>query len=897
MSISTTLLPPSPHVWDQVAKLICDAYAGGATGEVASRNAIALSDCRVVLPGVAHIAPLRRALAAQMPPTFIAPRMSTLSGWLALSAPATTFASNSARMMTLYAQLREHGWLKKMFSARRNLELLPLAQTLITLFDELSAALLPRMQSDIGCDEAAWESALAQLSPPARKLLSEESQLVWALWKGQLDQDDPVARRVAALNELAEQASHPLIWISAHAPTPMEQCFLDMWSMAADVQLITLDWSRDATPPLFAAAWPEILASGGQLAVSFKVVEAPAEPQLYCAANLEDEAQHGANTVFEWLRSGCSCIAIIAQDRVVARRMRALLERAQVQVADETGWKLSTTRAAATLIALLELASSRGDSVALLDLIKSPFVFANDAQRQDMLLCIEEVIRRENILGGWDKLHRTMVRHVHAQRTLQHIEKQVSALSGKRTLAAWSQTTSHVLQQLGIQGAFLQDHAGRQVLAQLEQITFGSGEITQAFSFHEWRALINMQLEKAPFVPVSPDRRVIMLQLAGAPLRQFDAVLMVGADGDHFPSRTTETLFFANAVRRELGLTTREQRECSQLREFAEMLCANERVVLSWQAHKNGEPNAASAWLLRLNLARAHAGLDALKQHVIAAHREWLNATPISAPFPAAPDLVPRTLSASGYGSLVACPYQFFATRMLGLSELDDLSDMPEKRDYGNWLHLALKQFHERVRDEQVPNGEREQLLRAVSADIFQQEIGKNGAALGWYVRWQALIPEYVEWCASREADGWHFLSAEEWREVELHWPGGTLTLRGRIDRIDVHTSGERAVLDYKTKKAPDLKKRIADGEDHQLPFYGLLEKQQVQSGVYVPLDGGASKGAPEAEDFEQWQVMLKTRIEQAWSAMAAGAPLPATGAESACQYCDVRGVCRKGAW
>jgi ATP-dependent helicase/nuclease subunit B len=31
--------------------------------------------------------------------------------------------SESERLMQLYAQLREHGWLKKMFSARRNADL------------------------------------------------------------------------------------------------------------------------------------------------------------------------------------------------------------------------------------------------------------------------------------------------------------------------------------------------------------------------------------------------------------------------------------------------------------------------------------------------------------------------------------------------------------------------------------------------------------------------------------------------------------------------------------------------------------------------------------------------------------------------------------------------------
>ncbi len=89
---------------------------------------------------------------------------------------------------------------------------------------------------------------------------------------------------------------------------------------------------------------------------------------------MEQEAQRGAQTVIDWLQAGKREIAVVAQDRVAARRLRALLERAQVVVADETGWKLSTTRAASAIAAWFELVASRGETPALLDVLKSPFV-------------------------------------------------------------------------------------------------------------------------------------------------------------------------------------------------------------------------------------------------------------------------------------------------------------------------------------------------------------------------------------------------------------------------------------------------------------------------------------------------------------------------------------------
>jgi ATP-dependent helicase/nuclease subunit B len=111
-----------------------------------------------------------------------------------------------------------------------------------------------------------------------------------------------------------------------------------------------------------------------------------------------------AQIVLRWLQQGKTDIAIVAQDRVTARRLRALLERAEVAVADETGWKLSTTRAAAALAAWNDLVSARGETNALLDLLKSPFVFPDDADRSDRVMRIEARLRRTNIAGDWQAL-------------------------------------------------------------------------------------------------------------------------------------------------------------------------------------------------------------------------------------------------------------------------------------------------------------------------------------------------------------------------------------------------------------------------------------------------------------------------------------------------------------
>jgi len=858
----------------------------------------------VLVPSFIHARHLKAALTSHLQRPYIPPRITTLSAWIAMLPPEASdeaVSSNSERMMTLYAELRQHAWLKKLFSARRNTDLLPLAQMLLTLFNELTEALLPSMQLSPNAAEERWNAALEQLPLPVRHILSDEAQLVWALWKSQLGSSDAAAACYARMMRLAEAADAPLIWINPTAPDPLHNAFLAAYSERQPVLRVTLDWHAHAVAGVYANAWTEMLEADGLdsfFAHAAGDIAQPAGVCLCAASSLEEEAQRGAQRVIDWLRAGKERIAIIAQDRVVARRIRALLDRAQVFVADETGWKLSTTRTAAAIAALLDVVSTRGETIALLDLLKSPFLCAHVPDKAARVMEIEHALRRFNVLGGWDAALAVLGNAPLARDLIKQIARQASLFAGRKSLKEWGSVTSKALDELGMRDALASDAAGSQVIDLFDMLVQDCDGMSHVFSFAEWRAFLSLQLESTPFVPAESDRRVVMLQLAGAPLRSFDAVLMVGADADHLPSQSTETLFFANAVRRELGLATREMQQRMQLRDFAELLSANPEVVLSWQSFRNGEPNPVSNWIERLQLTLERAGAPLLPIRRTEIDVQHLKCQPPVMPRPSAPGLLPRRLSASGYNSLVACPYQFFATRMLGLSGLDELSDMPEKRDYGDWLHRILRTYHETIRDTKVAMAERASLLRDISGKVFGQALAQSAAALGYYARWQKVIPAYLEWANERESQGWKFSFGEKRFDKTLSWSNGQITLHGYIDRVDENEAGERAVLDYKTKPLQSLRDKLKDTEDHQLAFYGMLSDLPVAAGHYVALEMTKDKtGDVEAKNYVDWQALLEAQIVTNIQAIANGAVLPATGVEKICLYCEVRGLCRKGAW
>ncbi len=879
-------IPPGPHFWVQVARLLI-ARADRATN---------LSERLVLVPTYAHIAQLREALSVELGGSFIPPQIRTLDSWLEQQPPdpdAEPPATATERLMTLYASLRDIGWLKKLFAARRNTDLMPLAQTLIGLGDELSAALLPTALAQPEATHDRWRAALEQLSPRAAALLSDEAQLVWQLWQVERDERDPGLARHRALQRAAAAAPCPLVWCSPWEPDALERAFLECWAQRQPVERVAIDWSPGALPGLLASAWQELLDDDG----------APPQPprpidglMLFEATGMENEAQAAAQTIIDWIGQGLQRIALIPQDRVVARRLRALLERAGIVVTDETGWKLSTTRAATALHAWIELVASRGDPERLLDFLKSPFILhpalADAAQRN----ALEAALVGAGVGAGWDALTHALAAQPQARALVEAIAREATRYAGRKPVADWVDATRAAFDALGSADAIAQDKAGAQVLEMLSRLAYECERLEHPFSLSEWRVLLDMQMEQTVFVAPRDDRRVVVVPLNGSILRAFDAAIVVGADAEHLPSRPAEVLFFANAVRRELGLDTRESRQRQQLREFASLLLTCPRVVVSWQAMRDGESVAPSPWLQRLELALETAGLSGLPRHVPRFATALLEPLTTSMPAPAAPALLPSSLSAGGYNSLVACPYQFFASRMLRLRAADELTELPEKRDYGVWLHELLKRYHEALAHTPVPRADRGALMASITDEVFGPVLLRNPAALGFLSRWLARRDAYIEWANSLEDQGWSFAFGEQAMARTLAWGSGSLQLIGKVDRVDRNADGEAIVLDYKTSKRSKLQDKLRRREDHQLPFYALLLDPAPVRAAYVAIDEEAPS-AIEADGLDAWCEALRDQLSETMTAISAGAPLPASGNAGSCAWCDMRGVCRKGAW
>jgi ATP-dependent helicase/nuclease subunit B len=252
-------------------------------------------------------------------------------------------------------------------------------------------------------------------------------------------------------------------------------------------------------------------------------------------------------------------------------------------------------------------------------------------------------------------------------------------------------------------------------------------------------------------------------------------------------------------------------------------------------------------------------------------------------------------LSGSAYEDLRRCPYRFFALRQLKLQGADELDLTLDKRDFGNWLHLVLKHFHESLQATPTPDLAAQQALIDAAALRANAELGLSQSEfLPFAAAWPRVRAGYLQWLAAHQATGTCFVEAEAWKQTPL----GTLTLVGKIDRIDRLPDGSALVIDYKTEAPNTTAQRIKTPlEDTQLAFYAALLVDDTLAGAYINVGEKEGTRAYAQEDIVDLRDQLLEAIASDMARIDAAAPMPALGAGKACDFCDARGLCRKDFW
>ncbi len=632
---------------------------------------------------------------------------------------------------------------------------------------------------------------------------------------------------------------------------------------------------------------------------------------LHACDDAEDEAQRAAACAIARVNQGHTPVALIATDRLLTRRISALLHGAGVAVRDETGWKLSTTHAAAQIMSLLRAASPRASTDDVLDFLKQAPRWSEDA-----VLTLEQLAREAGV-SQWRAAVRTA--------SLAHVlpaglVDTLGELQSPRSLVNWLDAVAKALKATGLWEELEADAAGQQALQvlrledgaarELAEIGETAGHSATSRSAGRkplalFTAWVRDVLEGATFMPRGTgEAAVVILPMAQMLGRSFAATVVPGCDEVHLNPSPEPPGSWTAAQRELLGLPSRETLARAAASAWQSLL-RTPRLDVLWRTQELGEPVMPSAWVLALQAEAPHNGHDPRTATTLVS-------APSAPPAPSAGDVLPGALSASAYQDLRDCPYRFFAMRQLRLVDAPELAAEPDQRDMGNWLHAVLRSFHEQRGDARPgTDADRAALdqLASETAAAMGLNAGEGGAGfLPYEVVWPATRDGYLEWLATFEATnewpGPRFVQAEAVMTSSV----GPWKLYGKLDRVDAQDSPEGPipfVIDYKTESRKTTTDRLKDPlEDVQLAFYAALLPDDTLRAAYLSINDrpGSTSGDTATKLVEHTEVLeareqLRAGLSHDMARVAAGHPMPALGEGRVCEFCKARGLCRKDFW
>jgi len=607
-------------------------------------------------------------------------------------------------------------------------------------------------------------------------------------------------------------------------------------------------------------------------------------PALHVCADGEDEAERAAACVLAHLAQGRAPVALVAGDRVLTRRISALLASRGVPLRDETGWMLSTTHAAAQVVALLHAAARGASTDAVLDWLK----LAPDVDAA-ALRALERQLRQDGVRDWLEAAARTA-----GQPLTARVEALRAALQAPRPLPDWLAALREALTACGAWQPLLDDAAGAAVA---EALSLAPGADTdwlawpaarRRLGLREFTRWVGETLEAASFRPPhAPGAPVVVLPLSQLLGRPWAALVLPGADEQRLPAAPEPPGPWTAAQRQALHLPLREQLAAAQAAAWRVALAVPRLDVLWRTSDDSGEPLLPSPWVQALQLqGQGRPAADPRTRRVLAAR-------PVPVPAPSGAALPAQPLSASSYEMLRACPYRFFALRQLGLAEEGELEAEVDKRDFGIWLHQVLHRFHQALQAD--PAAARPALLDA-AAEQATHALGLHGGAfLPFAVAWPSVRDGYLDWLAGHEAaTGAVFEQGEQRVRRQV----GEVALHGTLDRVDRLPDGAPLVIDYKTESAARTQARLKVGsEDTQLPFYALLAGHDAPQAAYLNVGEREPAKLYAPRQLLEHAAALHQGIEDDLARIAAGHPLRPLGEGSVCDWCAARGLCRKDFW
>jgi len=679
-------------------------------------------------------------------------------------------------------------------------------------------------------------------------------------------EDHPQFRFARLLDRLDMDHRDVGTWSDTPAPSPARNALV---SLAMRPAPVTDQWLSDG---------PRLPALEDATR-SLTLLEAPSP---------RDEARAIAMRLRQAAEDGTTS-ALISPDRMLTRRVTALLDRWGILPDDSAGTPAQLTAPGRLLRHIAQLRVNGPTADALLTILKHPLchIGADRGQHRLWTSELELFIRKTGVpypdlpqLMAWKGADA-------AQDWLAWIDRCLlqPARHGKQDLA------EHIDQHLaqveaicaGATGGDASElwakEAGKTTRAVFDDL-IDNASFGGSLSARDYADLVDGVLRAAEVRDRdAPHPHILIWGTIEARVMGADLVILGGLNEHSWPDAPPADPWLNRRMRQQVGLLLPERRIGLSAHDFQQAIGAKE-VWLTRAERSEDAETVPSRWLNRLtNLMlglpqtggpEALAAMRDRGSHWLALGRaleQPIHAPPAERPSPAPPVTArPNELSVTNIERLIRDPYAIYGSKILRLRQLHPIQHAPNPMHRGTILHKVFEEFvSDTARNGALLTVEH---LLSVARRILDDEVPWPTDRIQWRIRIEKVARWFVENEQARQAMA-HPVLFEQKGGMEIADPPFRIT--AKTDRIDLNDRSEAFVYDYKTGTAPSPKRQMQF--DVQLLVTAALvceggfpdfSPRSVAEARYISFSGeGAEVPAP-LEDCppERILAMLATLIE-----------------------------------
>lgn len=521
------------------------------------------------------------------------------------------------------------------------------------------------------------------------------------------------------------------------------------------------------------------------------------------------------------------------------------------------GTPLTQSPVVASFLDLLSLPAERFSFSAMRRVFASPFIrLWPDGNR---LEAFDVFARKGGITGGRQRWVKAADGTAGNNGDLSFIPplRQLLSLAGRvngtKSLVAWADDCLHVLNDAGFPGA-------------VEQYSDDRPEIAAAFEallkelqrIKEYQAAMPGGMEAGRFVRVlkkllseksfsANSGTVSGVRILGRQevfSEPFDAVYACGLSDGTLPAPVRRDIFLPDGLAKALGLPASRESLTRDARLFLALLLSANKAALTWPESAAKGPSSPSPYIRALE-PLIRAGYAAEMKRVC---------RPVGPEAALGPDELIRTLSLSGakpgdavqakpdaftpvgkkkfsvteLEEYLLCRYRYYQARVLKSAPVEDPDEDIAPHEAGSIIHEILRDFcAEHV--EREDNSAALERLKGIALKQFKKlpRTLVNSELVRRFM--EKVAPRFIETEARLAGGSFHVARTEEKIEAEVpDGEGGTITLTGKIDRVELDADGNFIVADYKTGKYPGSGKPL--NKQFQLPLYAYILRSSEQT-------------------------------------------------------------------